>query len=87
MVFVHYSSEQTAPSNVHLDHQAIATHLAKQLHLTLTESFGTEKDKAFFNIYHKDQLLAGANGKSIKTLRKKVYKVLVEVLSERLGGV
>ena len=86
MVFVHYSSEHTIPSNVHLDHQAIATHLAKQLHLTLTESFGTEENTAFFNIYHKDQLLAGTNGKSIKTLRKKAYKVLVEVLSERLGG-
>ena len=82
--FLHYHTEQTAKSKVHIDYQSIAKHLAKYQKLDYKESFGEEDGKAFFNIYAGDELLVGKNGKSIKTLRKQVYKLLVKLLSDSI---
>jgi len=79
--FIHYHTEQTAKSKIHIDYQGIAKHLAKQQKLDFKESFGEENGQAFFNLYSGDTLLVGKNGKSIKTLRKQVYKMFVDLLS------
>ncbi|CAA6803786.1 MAG: Unknown protein [uncultured Sulfurovum sp.] len=79
--FIHYHTEQTAKSKIHIDYQGIAKHLAKQQKLDFKESFGEENGQAFFNLYSGDELLVGKNGKSIKTLRKQVYKMFVAYLS------
>lgn len=79
--FIHYHTEQTAKSKIHIDYQGIAKHLAKQQNLDYKESFGEENGKAFFNIYAEDELLVGKNGKSIKTLRKQVYKMFIRYLT------
>ena len=79
--FVHYYTEQTAKSKKHIDHKGIARHLAKQQDLELKESFGVDGEIAFFRIYTDGELLVGKEGKSIKTLRKQVYKILAKSLS------
>lgn len=79
--FIHYHTEQTAKSKIHINYQSIAKDLAKQQKLDFKESFGEENGNAFFNLYNGDELLVGKKGKSIKTLRKQVYKMVVELLS------
>jgi hypothetical protein len=78
--FIHYYTEQTAKSKIHIDYQSIAKHLAKQQNLELKESFGVDGEIAFFRIYTDGELLVGKEGKSIKTLRKQVYKILAKEL-------
>jgi hypothetical protein len=79
--FIHYHTEQTAKNKIHIDYQGIAKHLAKQQKLDFKESFGEANGNAFFNLYNGEELLVGKKGKSIKTLRKQVYKMFVDSLS------
>lgn len=80
--FLHYHSTQTPKSNIVINHQAIAHHLAKMQGMTLVESFGEEEGKAFFDIYNENEkLLVSLQGKSIKNLRKKAYKTLLRHLT------
>jgi len=81
-IFIHYYTEQTAKSKVHIDYQGIAKHLAKQHNIELKESFGVEGEIAFFRIYADSELLVGKQGKSIKTLRKQVYKMATKELTQ-----
>ena len=82
--FIHYHSQERPKSKTNIDYQDIAKHLAKQQNLHYKESFGEENGKAFFNIYVEDDLLLGKVGKSIKTLRKQVYKMFVKRLTRAL---
>ncbi len=84
--FLHYHSTQTPKSNIVINHQAIADHLAKMQGMTLVESFGEEEGKAFFNLYDdKENFLAGKRGKSIKKLRREVYKQMVKEFGKGKG--
>jgi len=73
---IYYHSAFQPDSPIAIDHQAIVKTLAKSRNLTLKESFGEEKEEAFFKLFVDGKLSIEARGKRIKTLRKKAYKRL-----------
>jgi len=74
--FLHYHTAFNSNSNIHIDFQELSQTLAKSKNITIKESFGEEKENAFFRIWIEDKIEIEEQGKRIKTLRKKAYKRL-----------
>ena len=80
--FIHYHSAFNSESNIHINYKEMCHTLAKSKKVTLKESFGEEKDEAFFKIFVDKKAIVEEKGKRIKTLRKKAYKHLFYYLVE-----
>jgi hypothetical protein len=79
MTFIHYSSFIAKNSDIELNHESIVRFLAKQRDIKLKESFGEDKEEAYFCLKIDDKSIT-FKGKSIKSLRKKVYKKALEII-------
>ena len=80
--FIHFSSFVNQNSNITINYKDIVTFLAKQRNLEIKESFGelANKDMAYFRLSVGDETVV-KNGKSIKVLRKKVYKQMLDKIT------
>ena len=80
--FIHFSSFVNQNSNITINYKDIVTFLAKQRNLEVQESFGelANKDMAYFRLSVGDETVV-KNGKSIKVLRKKVYKQMLDKIT------
>jgi len=79
--FIHFSSFVNQNSNIIINYKDIVTFLAKQRKLEIKESFGemTNGDAVYFRLTIGERTIS-KKGKSIKVLRKKVYKKALEIL-------
>ena len=79
--FIHFSSFVNKNSNITINYKNIVTFLAKQRNLEIKESFGemTNGDAVYFRLTIGERTIS-KKGKSIKVLRKKVYKEALEIL-------
>jgi len=75
-VFIHYGSI-TKNSNISINYKDIVLYIAKTKDITIKESFGEDTKEAFFTLIV-DNKRYNYKGKSIKTLRKKAYKELID---------
>ena len=78
-LFIHFSSFVNQNSNITINYKDIVTFLAKQKNLEIKESFGklANKDMVYFKLGVGDKIVV-KNGKSIKVLRKKVYREMID---------
>jgi hypothetical protein len=72
--FVHYYTTLNATTEVSIDHKMMVHDLLKVRHITSKESFGEDEEGAYFYLLFDGECVVSERGKSIKTLRKKVYK-------------
>jgi hypothetical protein len=78
MTFLHYASFVSKNSDIHLNYESIVRFLAKQKGSDIKESFGTkESNQAYFKLTIDNHVVI-KNGKSVKTLRKKAYKEMLD---------
>ena len=77
--FIHFSSFVNQNSNITINYKDIVTFLAKQRNLEVKESFGelANTDMVYFKLSVGDEIII-KNGKSIKVLRKKAYKQMLD---------
>ncbi len=75
--FLHYHSTFNHSQNMSIDYQSLSKTIIKANNQTLRESFGEEGKEAFFKLYVDEEIQVSQRGKSIKTLRKKAYKLLL----------
>jgi teichoic acid transport system ATP-binding protein len=78
-VFIHFSSFVNRNSDININHKEIVVYLAKQKGIKLKESFGEDEKEAYFSLKIDDKSIT-FKGKSIKSLRKKVYKKALEIV-------
>jgi predicted nucleotidyltransferase len=71
--------EENENSDINIDHKEIVVYLAKQKGIKLKESFGEDEKGAYFSLKVGDESIT-LRGKSIKSLRKKVYKKALEII-------
>jgi hypothetical protein len=78
-LFIHFSSFVNQNSNITINYKDIVTFLAKQKNLEIKESFGklANTDMVYFKLSVGDKIVV-KNGKSIKVLRKKVYREMID---------
>ena len=76
--FMHYYTSQTKTPKT--NPQALATVLAKSKKIDFKESFGEEEGKAYFRIVVEGVVVVEKRGKSIKRLKKEVYKMWLGML-------
>ena len=81
-LFLHYHTAFNNNSNIEIDYQEMSHALLKSQQKTYKESFGEEKEMAFFKIFVDDKIYIEEKGKRIKTLRKKAYKRFFFLLIE-----
>jgi hypothetical protein len=80
--FFHFGFSYHLPSNIKVNHEQIAKNLLKPK--TPKESFGVDENNiAFFKIILDSVTYINLKGASIKTLRKKGYKELLEKILEK----
>ena len=77
-LFLHYHVMLNKDLNNRLNHKEIVLSLIKLNYYTIKESFGEVDSQAFFKIFINEKLEIEEYGKSIKTLRKKSYKKLLD---------
>jgi len=82
-IFLHYHASFNAQSNISIDYKEIAQTLLKIQNKSTKESFGEDDSGAFFRVFVDEEECVGIRGKSIKSLRKEAYKLL---LRELIGG-
>ncbi len=73
-LFLHYHATFNTHSNIEIDYQEMSQALLKSQKRACRDSFGEEKESAFFKIFIDDKITIEERGKRIKTLRKKAYK-------------
>lgn len=71
---LHFFSSLKESSQVFIDYQSMLKTLVSQNKATLKESFGEKDNQSYFKLILNDDFSIELYGKSIKTLRKKVYK-------------
>jgi hypothetical protein len=81
-LFLHFHTTFNSHSNIEIDYQEMSHTLLKSQNKTYKDSFGQEKESAFFKIFVDDIISIEEKGKRIKTLRKKAYKRLFFTLIE-----
>ncbi len=80
-VFLHFYTSVNPSSNTHIDHIDLAKVIAKNKSISLKESFGKDEQKkdenakVYFKIFFDEKCEICLQGNSIKTLRKKAYKM------------
>jgi hypothetical protein len=75
---IHYHTAQTKT----IDHKELAHDLAKVKKIAFKESFGEAEGKAYFRILVDGRVIVGREGKSIRKLRKQVYREFCDWLDE-----
>ena len=75
-LFLHYHTAFNSHSNIEIDYQEMSHSLLKSQKRECRDSFGEEKEEAFFKILIDEGVEIIEIGKRIKTLRKKAYKRL-----------
>ena len=81
-IFLHYHSTFNQESNIYIDYQEMSKSIIKTKKQSIRDSFGEDKKGAFFKILIDGEVRVSQRGKSIKTLRKKAYKILLFELIE-----
>ena len=76
--FMHYHTSQTPSTKT--DPQTLAIALAKSKKISFKESFGEEEGEAYFRIVVEGVVVVEKRGKSIKRLKKEVYKMWLGML-------
>jgi len=79
-LFLHYHASLNAQSNIIIDYKEIVQTLIKTQKQTLKESFGEDDKGAFFRVFVDEVECINIRGKSIKSLRKEAYKLLLREL-------
>lgn len=82
-LFLHFF-DSNKTNNININYKEIAQTLSNQLHKTLKESFAQKDEYAYFKLILDEKEVVSLEGKSIKTMRKKAYKI---VLDEILGEI
>jgi hypothetical protein len=76
--FLHYSASINNPSGISLEYEAMVKNLIKPN--TPKESFGEIGEGAFFRLILNGKSVVELKGSSIKTMRKKAYKMLFRMI-------
>lgn len=79
-LFLHFHETLNRDTNVVIDYKGMAKTIAQTRKLDLKESFGESEGKAFFRLMLNGRIAVEEEGRSIKTLRKKAYKKLLNIL-------
>lgn len=79
--FLHFVSTLNENKGIRVNHEAIFKELLKPK--VVKESFGENEKGTFFKIILENDILAEIEGASIKTLRKKAYKILCRKLTNK----
>ncbi len=78
---LHYHSAFHKSANIVIDYRDMCHYLAKSKHIALKESFGEVEGDSFFKIAVNGTPAVSLRGKRIKTLRKKAYRQLLNLLA------
>lgn len=76
--FIHHAAQVQAKSGIEKNPEAMAKHLLKPK--IPKESFGESEEGAFFKLILDSVSVVEQKGKSIKTLRKKSYAILLKMI-------
>jgi hypothetical protein len=79
-LFIHYHNSNTSKSDINIDYKDMVISLAKIKKLSVKESFGERENAAYFKILIQNKEYVSLEGKSIKTLRKKAYKQMCNII-------
>jgi hypothetical protein len=74
--FLHFSTTISSATNININYEAMVKKLLAPK--KPKESFGKTEEGVFFNIILDKQIVVSLKGSSIKTLRKKAYKILLK---------
>ena len=78
--FLYFNTSLNTKSNIYLQYKEMSHTLAKSKNISIRESFGEDSRDGFFKIFLDDNLIIQERGKRIKTLRKRAYKNLFDIL-------
>jgi len=82
-IFLHYHFGVNSGSGIEINYKDIVLFLLKQSDKSVKESFGETKEGAYFKLFIDNEILFNGGGKSIKVLRKRAYKEVLDILLDR----
>ena len=82
-IFLHYHFGVNSGSGIEINYKDIVLFLLKQQGKSVKESFGETKEGAYFKLFIDNEILFNGGGKSIKVLRKRAYREVLDILLDR----
>ena len=73
-ILLHYHTTFNQNTKIYIDYKEMVKSILKRDNKSIKESFGIDKNGVFFSIFIDNELIINQKGKSIKTLRKNIYK-------------